>query len=122
MKRWFCGSVINAGDDAPKTSVKPTEAKAIWGGSSSLWVCGNWQQQQLITLADGSVHMTIIGTCLAAREVLLEQLQRAARSRDYSLLMQLPGNYNTIVHIENDTYVFVDAMGVRSVFYAIWHS
>lgn len=122
MKRWFCGSVINAGDYAPKTSVEPTEAKAIWEGSSSLWLCGNWQQQQLITLAEGSVRMTIIGTCLAAREVLLERLQRAARGRDYSLLMQLPGNYNIIVHIENDTYVFVDAMGVRPVFYTIWHS
>lgn len=122
MKRWFCGSVINAGDDAPKTSVKPTEAKAIWEGSSSLWLSGNWQQQQLITLAEGYLHVAIIGTCLAAREILLERLQRAARDRDYSLLMQLPGNYNMIVHIKNDTYVFVDAMGVRSVFYTIWHS
>jgi len=122
MKRWFCGSVINAGDDAPKTSFDPTEGKAIWEGSSSLWLCGNWQQQQLITLAEGPVQMTIVGTCLAAREMLLERLQSAVRGGDYSLLMQLPGNYNTIVHIENDTYVFVDAMGVRSVFYTVWHS
>lgn len=122
MKRWFCGSVINAGDDAPKTSFEPTEGKAIWEGSSSLWLCGNWQQQQLITLAEGPVQITIVGTCLAAREMLLERLQSAARGGNYSLLMQLPGNYNMIVHIENDTYVFVDAMGVRSVFYTVWHS
>jgi asparagine synthase (glutamine-hydrolysing) len=123
MKRWFCGSVINAGDDAPKTSFEPSEGKAIWKGSSSFWLCGNWQQQQqLVTLADGSVQMIIVGTCLAAREMLLERLQSAARSGDYSLLMQLPGNYNAIILDANDTYVFVDAMGVRSVFYTVWQS
>lgn len=122
MKRWFCGSVINVRDDAPKISFEPTEGKAIWKGSSSLWLCGNWQQQQFITLAEGPIQIMIVGTCLAAREMLLEQLQTAARGRDYSLLMQLPGNYNIIVLDVNDTYVFVDAMGVRSVFYTVWHS
>lgn len=123
MKRWFCGSVINVCDgDIPKTSLEPSEGKAIWEGSSSLWLCGNWQQQQIITLAEGCVRMVIIGTCLAPDEILLEQFQSSARSGDYHLLMQLPGNYNMIFHIENDTYVFVDAMGVMSVFYTVWHS
>lgn len=120
MNQWFCGSVV--GRTVPKTLCEPSEGKEIWESPSSFWLCGSWQQQQLTTFADGLVRVIIVGTCLEGKDILLDRLRQSTTVKDYSLLMRLPGNYNMIVSDKDNTYVFVDAMGVRSVFYTVWQS
>ena len=103
MNQWFCGSVTGRG--VPKTLHEPSEGKEIWESPSSFWLCGSWQQQQLITFADGPVRVIIVGTCLEDKDTLLDRLRQSTTAKDYSLLMRLPGNYNMVISEENSTYV-----------------
>ncbi|ERN40678.1 asparagine synthase (glutamine-hydrolyzing) [Rubidibacter lacunae KORDI 51-2] len=122
MKRWFCGSVKGNEENNNLELLEPLKGKSIWTGLSSFWLCGSWQEQQYISLTEGSVKVVFVGTCLSSRENLVRKLKAAKQLRNYSLLMQLPGNYNLIVQSGEDTYIFVDAMGVRLIFYASWNS
>lgn len=121
MKRWFCGFVPESASSLA-TLPKPVEGKLLWEASSPLWVCGPWKKQQLITFSEGLVRLAIIGSCLAPHETLAKLFRNAVKENDYSQLMRLPGNYNLIVQDDADTYVFVDAAGIRSAFYAIYNS
>ncbi|WP_138506225.1 albusnodin/ikarugamycin family macrolactam cyclase [Nostoc sp. PA-18-2419] len=121
MKRWFCG-FSSAIDNSLATLPKPLNGEMLWQGANPFWVCGNWGKQQIITIAEGPVRLAIVGTCLAPYETLVELFQNAIRNHDYSRLMRLPGSYNLIVQEEADTYVFVDAAGLKSVFYAKYDS
>ncbi len=94
----------------------------LWEGANPFWVCGNWGEQQILTLFDGPVRLAIVGTCLEPYETLVELFQNAVRSHDYSRLMRLPGSYNLIVQEEADTYVFTDVAGLRPAFYAEYGS
>ena len=125
MKKWFCGfssrnnhSVSSVADNLPK----PRDGEILWEGINSLWVCGNWQKQQVITVFEGPYNLAVIGTLLAPYQTLLSLFRSAIKNQDYSQLMSLPGDYNLIVQDEIDTYVFADAFGVRPVFYTVYDS
>jgi len=94
----------------------------LWEGANSFWVCGDYRKQQLITISEGLVRLAIVGSCLAAYETLVKLFQKAIKKSEYSQLMKLPGSYNLIVQDNDQVYVFVDAAGVRSVFYAVYNS
>ena len=125
MKRWFCGfSATNnsAIVELPEPLTQPLDSEMLWSGSNPFWICGNWEKQQVITLFGGSVHLAIVGTCLTPYRTLVELFQNAVRTKDYSQLIRLPGNYNVIVQDETDTYVFTDVAGLKSVFYTEYES
>ncbi|WP_414579472.1 albusnodin/ikarugamycin family macrolactam cyclase [Anabaena sp. CCY 9402-a] len=121
MKRWFCGFVPESVSSLA-TLPNPIDGELLWKTSSSLWVCGSWKKQQIITLFEGSVRLAIIGTCLAPHETLAQFFRNAVKANEYSQLMRLPGSYNLIVQDDADTYVFVDAAGIKSAFYTIYNS
>jgi len=123
MKRWFCGFASKKPSSAINL-VKPRNGKLLWNRnrSNKLWACGAWKQQQLITISEGPIHLAIIGSCLAERETLVKLFQNAIEENDYSQLMKLPGSYNAIVQDRDDTYIFIDAAGIRSAFYAVYQS
>ena len=121
MKRWFCGFSSSNNSELKKLP-QPQDGQILWEGANPFWACGNWAKQQIMTLFEGSVSLAIVGTCLEPYESLVELFHNAIRSKDYSRLMRLPGSYNLIVQDENDTYIFTDVAGLRSVFYTEYDS
>lgn len=117
MKRWFCGFSSN-NSSSLENLPKPEDGQNLWESTNPFWVCGTWAKQQIITLFDSGVRLTIVGTCLEPYESLSGLFHNAIRSGNYSHLMRLPGNYNLIVQEEDQTFIFVDAVGIRPVFYA----
>ncbi|MBW4507012.1 MAG: albusnodin/ikarugamycin family macrolactam cyclase [Scytonematopsis contorta HA4267-MV1] len=125
MKHWFCGFSATNNSSVAELSeplIKPLDSEMLWSGSNPFWICGNWEKQQVITLFGDSVHLAIVGTCLAPYRTLVELFQNAVKTKDYSQLIRLPGNYNLIVQDETDTYIFTDVAGLKSVFYAEYES
>ncbi|MBD6621070.1 albusnodin/ikarugamycin family macrolactam cyclase [Komarekiella sp. 'clone 1'] len=121
MERWFCGFI--AEDKYSLLNLpKPLEGKLLWAERNYLWLCGNWQKQQVIIASEGLIRIAIVGSCIASYETVIKLFQSAIKKGEYSQLMKLPGSYNLIVQDNADTYVFVDVAGVKSVFYADYNS
>ncbi|MBD6617648.1 albusnodin/ikarugamycin family macrolactam cyclase [Komarekiella sp. 'clone 1'] len=121
MKHWFCGFVTQDNNSLTKLP-KPLSGKLLWRGKNYLWICGNWKKEQVITVSEYLTQMAIVGSCLASHETVIKLFQKAVKEGEYSQLMKLPGNYNLIIQDNIDTYIFVDAAGIKSAFYAVYNS
>ncbi|ARV57454.1 hypothetical protein BZZ01_01340 [Nostocales cyanobacterium HT-58-2] len=121
MKRWFYGFVTE--ENYLLTNLpKPLDGKLLWRRPNDLWLCGSWRKQQVITISENLVQIAILGSCLAPYETVVKSFQNAVKQGEYSQLMRLPGSYNLIVQDNADTYVFVDASGIKSAFYGVYNS
>jgi asparagine synthase (glutamine-hydrolysing) len=114
---WFCGfSTVKDFTGFPQ----PVMGRNIWEASTPLWVCGFWQESQLIQVTEGHVRLTLIGNCLASHEKIVIAFRNAVLKGDYNELTTLGGSYNTIIHDEVGIHIFTDIAGLKPVYYALY--
>lgn len=119
--RWFCGFLARD-NNSSLAFAKPLKGRSIWEGENPLWACGPWRENELFSITEGSVRLAILGRYLIPNKTIVELFHNAIKSKDYSKLIKLSGNYNVIVQDETDTYIFADLASLRPVFYAVQNS
>ncbi len=122
MFRWFYGFLAES-EDVPLAFAKPCKSKILWKDKSSLLLCGSWKKTDYFYLSHGEVELAIVGRLLIHnKEALLEQINLAVKTKDYGMLMKLPGNYNLIVKDGTQNYIFTDRASLRPIFYTVKNS
>ncbi|MBE9162969.1 albusnodin/ikarugamycin family macrolactam cyclase [Tychonema sp. LEGE 06208] len=121
MFRWFYGFLAEA-EDVALAFAKPCNSQIIWKDKSYLFLCGSWKKTDYFYLSQGEVELAIIGRLLIHSEPLFDQINLAVRTKDYRILMKLPGNYNLIVKDGNQNYIFTDRASLKPIFYTVKNS
>lgn len=120
--RFFCG-VIPRLNGLEVSIPKISDSITLWHGLKPLWIRGNWRSQDITTLSERSTDLAVIGNCWASKETIKKEFrENAIGSKNFAVLMDLPGSYNLIVSDRDQTCIFTDTAGLRKVYYSVSES
>jgi asparagine synthase (glutamine-hydrolysing) len=117
--RWFCG--VSTGKQFHFTDFpKPVMGRNISEASSPLWVCGSWQETEVIQVTEGHACLALIGNCLASYENIVIAFRNAVKKGDHNKLAELGGSYNIIIRDEIGIHIFTDVAGLKPIYYSLY--
>ncbi len=87
-----------------------------------LWVEPPYREQSFLRIKEKPYECILIGNFFAKKEEIKTIFYKCIKNSNYTELITLPGNYNLIVHENENTLIFSDITGLKPVFFTDYNN